>query len=61
MYYRIKKRIIGQLSTTSTKNKAESKEPATNHASSHRVTLVKENRVHVYYCEEESENRKFVI
>ena len=54
MYYRIKKRIIGQLSTTSIKNKAESKELATNHVPSHRVTLVKENRVHVY-CEEESE------
>ena len=53
MYDRVKKRIIDQLSTTSTiKDKARSKEPTTSNYSSHRVTFVKENRVHVYYEEE---------
>ena len=51
MYNRVKKRIIDQLSTTPTKDKAESKEPAIDHAS-HRVTSSKENRVYVCYEEE---------
>ncbi|GBB95234.1 hypothetical protein RclHR1_00250032 [Rhizophagus clarus] len=55
MYNRVKKRIIDQLSTTSTKDKIKSKEPKPSDLSSNRVTLVKEIRVHVY-CEEENEN-----
>ncbi|CAI2175203.1 15907_t:CDS:2 [Funneliformis geosporum] len=48
MYNRVKKRIIGQLSTTSIKGKVESKELA---KINHGVTFSKENRVYVYYEE----------
>ncbi|CAG8521908.1 6501_t:CDS:2 [Funneliformis caledonium] len=52
MYNRVKKCIIGQLSTTSTKDKVKSKELAAINHASHRVTFSKDNRVYVYYEEE---------
>jgi hypothetical protein len=54
MYNRVKKRIIDQLSTTSTKDKIKSKESTSSNLPSNRVTFVKEIRVHVY-CEKEDD------